>query len=159
MNARLATPDDYDALLPLFLGLRTFSREGHPSPGDDFNAVLTASRDYLRVILARGPESRTFLATNDAGSLSGYLIAVVHPANPLTSSGAVVTGTIDELFVAESARGSGASGALMRAVETWFRSQNVARADVGAYTWNADALSFYEHHGFTPWTVTLTKSL
>lgn len=159
LNIRPATPDDYEALLPLFLGLRTFSRAGHSDPGDDFDSVLVASREYLHEILARGADSRTLLATSADGDLAGYLIAVVHPPNPLTSSGAVRTGLIDELFVAEAARGSGAAGELMLAGEDWFREQGAERVEVGAYAWNSDALAFYKHHGFAPSTITLTKNL
>lgn len=99
------------------------------------------------------------MGADDAEALVGYLVAVIRPPNPLTSSGAVRTGSIDELFLVESARGSGAAGMLMRAVEAWFRAERVERAEVGAYAWNSEALDFYERHGFSPWTVTLTKSL
>ena len=39
---RAAAEGDYDLLLPLFLGLREFSRERHPPQRDDFSTVLAA---------------------------------------------------------------------------------------------------------------------
>jgi GNAT superfamily N-acetyltransferase len=158
IGIRPATGEDYAALLPLFLGLREFSRAGHPDPGDDFSAVLAASRDYLREILVRGPECRTFVAVSDDG-VGGYLVAVVHPPNPLTSSGAFVSGSIDELFVGEAWRGSGAAGRLLDAAETWLREQGAMTVSVGAYAWNTAAIAWYERHGFAPSSVTLMKRL
>src|SRR5690349_16356305 len=107
----------------MFPGLRTFSREGQPDPSDDFDEALNASHAYLHDILARADDACTLLAEDESGQLTGYLIAVIHPPNPLTSSGAVTSGSIDELFVAEGARGSGTAGALLRAVESWFRAR------------------------------------
>ena len=153
-----ATPGDYERLLPRFLDLRRFSRERHPPQSDDFDAILAASRDYLREILDRGPESRTFLALiGDA--IAGYLIAVIHEPNPLTTSGAARSGAIDELYIDDACRGAGAGHLLIQAAEAWLRERGIVRITVGAYAWNAEALGFYEREGFRPWTATLMKEL
>jgi ribosomal protein S18 acetylase RimI-like enzyme len=158
LTVRAATPADYELVLALFLDLRRFSRERHPPQADDFELVLAASRDYLREILARGPEARTFLAL--AGDvLAGYLVAVVHEPNPLSSAGAVRSGVIDELFVDGAQRGRGAGHALLAACLNWLNAQGVERVTVGAYAWNAEALRFYERAGFRPWTVTLVRGM
>jgi ribosomal protein S18 acetylase RimI-like enzyme len=159
MMIRAALPEDYEALLPLFLGLRRYSRERHPPLSDDFDAVLAASREYLREVLGRAEDAVTLLAVADDGALAGYLVGVVHAPNLLTSAGAVRTGAIDELYVAEGYRGGGAGGALVRAGEAWFREHGAERLEVGAYAWNREGIAFYERHGFAVWGVTLARPL
>lgn len=159
LTVRTATPDDFDALLPLFLGLRRFSRANNPPQTDDFDAVLDASHGYLREILARGSEGQTFVAQNAAGAFAGYLVAAVQPPNALTSSGAVTTGAIDELYIGDEHRGAGVGSALLAAADGWFRAQGAQRVEVGAYAWNTEAISFYQRHGFAVWAVTLRRAL
>ncbi|HYI15818.1 MAG TPA: GNAT family N-acetyltransferase [Thermomicrobiales bacterium] len=158
MNVRFATPDDYGQLLPLFLGLREFSRAGHPPQDDDFDAVLAATREYLHEVLERGSECRTLLATQD-GQIAGYLVVTVHEPNPLSSSGAVRTGSIDELFVDNAYRGLGAGSLLISAACDWLIEQRARRVEVGAYAWNSAGIAFYEREGFVPWTIALSKPL
>ena len=156
---RAAAEGDYDLLLPLFLGLREFSRERHPPQRDDFSTVLAASRAYLHEVLARGPDCRTLLALAGDGSLAGYVVVTVHEPNPLTSSGAVRNGSIDELFVDATHRGSGAGSLLVGAACDWLVQQQAERVEVGAYVWNTAGIAFYEREGFIPWTISLTKPL
>lgn len=147
MEIRAATPSNYDLLLPLFLGLREFSRAGHPPLDYDFGAVLVASREYLREVLARGTDCRTLLALDGDGSLAGYLVVTVHEPNLLTSSGAVRQGSIDELFVSSEHRGSGTGSMLVRAACDWLVEQRAERVEVGAFAWNTAGIAFYEREG------------
>lgn len=105
-----ASPADAEQLEPLFLGLRTFSRAGHGPQPDALEPVLEASRAYLHEVLARGDEACTLLAHTPDGRLGGYLVATLEEPNPLTTSGAVLVGVIDELFIADHARGQGSAG-------------------------------------------------
>ncbi len=159
VNLRVASTADYDTLLPLFLGLREFSRAGHPPLNDDFDAVLAASREYLRDVLSRGPECRTLLTMTDDGRPAGYVVATIHEPNPLTSSGVVPTGSIDELFVDLTQRGSGAGHLLVTAACSWLAEQGAKHIDVGAYAWNRAGIAFYEREGFAPWSITLRRSV
>ena len=159
MEIRVANQRDYEALLPLFLELRRFSRERHPPQRDDFEAVLSASRDYLHDVLARGPECRTLLAVTGLGSLAGYAVVSVHAPNPLTTSGAVRSGSIDELFVNPGQRGGGVGRLLLDAACAWLVEQRAERVEVGAYAWNEAGIAFYEREGFAPWVITFMKPL
>ncbi len=159
MDLRRASASDYELLLPLFLGLREFSRAGHPPQHDDFALVLAASHAYLREVLARGLECQTLLALAGDGRLAGYLIVSVHEPNPLTSSGAIRTGSIDELFVSATHRGSGAGSLLVETACNWLVEQRAERVEVGAYAWNTAGIGFYEREGFAVWSVTLMKPL
>lgn len=154
-----ASPADAEQMEPLFLGLRTFSRAGHGPQPDALEPVLEAARAYLHEVLARGDEARTLLAHTPDGHLGGYLVATLEEPNPLTTSGAVLVGVIDELFIADDARGQGVGGALMEAAYAWFRSVGAVRASVGAYAWNDDAITFYQRHGMQPWLLTLRHDL
>lgn len=159
VQIRSASPADYDLLLPLFLELRRFSRRNHPAQNDDFDAVLSASREYLHDILARDVNATVLVAESESGTVAAYLVATIQEPNPLTSSGAVKTGSIDELYVDESFRGRGVAGSLLSAADDWFRRCDVERVEVGAYAWNTDAIAFYERQGFSTWTVTLSRPL
>ena len=158
MEFRPASRDDYHLLLPLFLGLREFSRAGHPPQSDDFEQVLTATRSYLDEVLQRGPDCMTLLALED-DRLAGYAVVTVHDPNPLSSSGVVRTGSIDELFIDRTCRGQGVGTALVKHACGWLASQGARRVEVGAYAWNTAGIAFYEREGFTPWTITLTRSI
>ena len=159
IRIRQASPDDEVLLMPLFLGLREFSRAGHPPPqDDDFSAILAASRAYLREVLARGPECRTLLA-QEGERLAGYLVVTVHQPNPLSSSGAVRFGTIDELFVADEFRGRRVGNRLVNSACDWLIAHRARKVEVGAYAWNQAGIAFYEREGFMPYTVTLSKPL
>ncbi len=158
IEIRAATPDDEASLLPLFLGLREFSRAGHPPQADDFSAVLTASRAYLHEVLARGPDCQTQLAL-EHDRLAGYLVVTVHEPNPLSSSGAVRSGSIDELFVDDAYRGRGVGNLLLASACDWLIAQHARKVEVGAYAWNRAGIAFYEREGFAPYTVTLSKPL
>ena len=158
MEVRFADPGDYDLLLPLFLGLREFSRAGHPPQADDFDLVLSASHEYLREVLGRGPGCRTLLALN-GDSLAGYVVVSIHEPNPLSSSGVVRTGSIDELFVSDAYRGQRVGNLLVVAACEWLAEQQAERVEVSAYAWNTTGVRFYEGEGFAPWTITFTKPL
>lgn len=154
-----ASPADAERLEPLFLELRRFSREHHGPQPDALEPVLDATRVYLRTVLARGDEACTFLALTATQQVAGYLVATLEQPNPLTTSGAVLVGSIDELFIASDARGLGAGGALMQAAFDWFREQGALRASVDAYAWNTDAIAFYQRHGLQPFSITLRGDL
>jgi GNAT superfamily N-acetyltransferase len=156
---RAASASDYELILPLFLGLREFSRAGHPKQADDFEAVLAATREYLHEVLERGPACTTLLALTEEGHLAGYVVVSVHEPNPLTSSGAVRSGSIDELFLDTTFRGRGVGRLLVSAACDWLIGLQAERVEVGAYAWNAAAIAFYEREGFAPWSITLTKDL
>ncbi|HEX5164615.1 MAG TPA: GNAT family N-acetyltransferase [Thermomicrobiales bacterium] len=156
---RAARASDYDLVLPLFLGLREFSRAGHPPQADDFGSVLAASREYLREVLARGPECTTLLALAEDGRLAGYVVVSIHEPNPLTSSGAVRSGSIDELFLDTTSRGQGVGRLLVSAACDWLAELRAERVEVGAYAWNAAAIAFYKREGFAPQTITFTKDI
>jgi GNAT superfamily N-acetyltransferase len=158
MEVRIAERGDYDLLLPLFLGLREFSRSGHPPQEDDFDLVLAASREYLTEVLGRGPDCQTLLAL-DGDSLAGYLVVTSHEPNPLSSSGVARSGSIDELFVSDAYRGQRVGNLLLDAACDWLAQQQAGRVEVSAYAWNAAGIRFYEREGFAPWTVTFTRPL
>jgi ribosomal protein S18 acetylase RimI-like enzyme len=158
MEVRFAEHVDYDLLLPLFLGLREFSRAGHPPQEDDFDLVLAASREYLREVLGRGPSCRTLLAL-DGDSLAGYLVVTIHEPNPLSSSGVVRSGSIDELFVSDAYRGQRVGNLLLDTACDWLTELQAGRVEVSAYAWNTAGIRFYEREGFAPWTVSFTKPL
>lgn len=161
ISTRPATPADEELLAPLFLALRTFSWSHQPEPRSDLDALLAATRDYLRQVLARwdDPDARTLLALTEDGALAGYLVASIREPNPLTSVGPARTGAVEELYVGEEFRNGRIAWSLMQAVDDWFRGCRAEISEVGAYAWNAEAIAFYERLGYAPVGITLAKRL
>ncbi|HEY3367909.1 MAG TPA: GNAT family N-acetyltransferase [Symbiobacteriaceae bacterium] len=155
---RVATPDDIERFVPLFLGLARYNRSHHPQD-DDFQAVLRARAEDARVVIEPRPASRTFLATDPQGALLGYLWATVYQPGPAATNGTMLTGVIAELYVEEGARGRGTGTALSLAANAWFRQVGVGRLKVEAFAWNDEAISFYRKIGYDVAAVTLMRPL
>ena len=97
-----ATPDDVDALLPLFVGYLRFY--GKPVDQTRIHDFLSARIGYQ--------ESVVFLARDaDSGEALGFV--QLYPAFASLSQGR--SWILNDLFVAESARGRGVSRLLMEA--------------------------------------------
>lgn len=157
VTVRLATPDDLQRFLPLFLGLSRFNRSHHPQD-DDFQAVIQARVSDANQALKQTSASRLFLATGGDAAL-GYLWATVYRPGPASSNGTMLTGVIAELYVEEGCRGRGIGMALMAAAQAWFRELGVQRLKVEAFAWNEEAIGFYRKLGFVTDAVTLSRPL
>ena len=103
MPIREATEADLPALMPLLRGYRVFYES---NPSDDGLA------DMVRALLA-APEEEAFLlvATADAGEIVGFA-ACQWKWSALRGARVVL---LDDLFVAEAARGAGHADALIEA--------------------------------------------
>src|SRR5581483_10999258 len=93
LNVTQATLDDLDALAPLFDGYRVFYRRA---------SNLPAAREFLRERLALR-ESVIFIARNERGEALGF--TQLYPC--FSSVSARRLWILNDLFVAESARGLG----------------------------------------------------
>jgi GNAT superfamily N-acetyltransferase len=75
---------------------------------------------------------------------------------PETSS---VTAVLAGLYVRPAHRGDGTGGRLVAEFRRWARERGARYAEVTAYAANADAVRFYERHGFGALTLTLRRPL
>jgi len=144
VEIRLAADRDEPGVLAALAGL--FSED--PGTRDP-----TVSQDWPRL---QGPSaaaawradgSRLVLAAADGdtvvGMLTGYL---TEPSDYRPVRVAV----LHSLYVQPAHRDAGVGTRLVGAFRSWARERRADRMSVTAYAANADAIRFYQRHGFTP---------
>jgi ribosomal protein S18 acetylase RimI-like enzyme len=144
LATRHATPDDLDALAPLFDAYRRF----YEQPGD----VALASA-YLRARLERG-ESTILVAEAD-GQMLGF--CQLYPT--WCSVAAARIFVLYDLFVDAQARRSGIGRALMLAAQAFGREAGAVRLDLSTARTNARAQALYESLGWRRDDLYLTYNL
>ena len=91
------------------------------------------------------------------GTVVGHLVGRISRPNPLRP-GAVVA-VLESMRVSPDHRRRGIGTLLMGHFRGWARSEGANEASVTAYSANASAISFYCHHGFVPFELTLHQRL
>lgn len=133
LSVRIADTRDLDRLAPLFDAYRQFYRQ----PAD-----LARARDFLAERLAR-QESLVLLAELD-GEAIGFT-----QLYPLFSSVRTVrTWLLNDLFVAPSARRSGAGRALLQQAAAQARARGAASLSLSTALDNVPAQALYESLGW-----------
>ena len=130
---RHATPDDLDALAPLFDAYRRF----YEQPGD----VALASA-YLHARMERGES--TILVAEAAGQLLGF--CQMYPT--WCSVAAARIFVLYDLFVDAHARCGGVGRALMLAAQAFGREAGAVRLDLSTARSNERAQALYESLGW-----------
>jgi ribosomal protein S18 acetylase RimI-like enzyme len=130
---RPATPDDLDALAPLFDAYRRF----YDQPGD----VALASA-YLHDRMERGESA--ILVSHADGQLLGF--CQLYPT--WCSVAAARIFVLYDLFVDADARRAGVGTALMRAAQAFGRAAGAVRLDLSTARSNATAQALYESLGW-----------
>ena len=133
LATRHATPDDLDALAPLFDAYRRF----YEQPGD-----IALASDYLNDRLERG-ESVIFVAEADR-QLLGF--CQLYPS--WCSVAAARIFVLYDLFVDEGVRRAGVGRALMLAAQDFGRQAGAVRLDLSTARTNARAQALYESLGW-----------
>lgn len=129
---------DYDALLPLVLGL--YEEDPSSTPGNVMNADRFART--FEELMAKPDKGRIVLMERD-GSVVGYAILIFFWSNEY--GGDLVN--IDEVFVSPTHRGGGVGEAFF----TWLRSEWSGRAaalTLETTPANHRAIALYERLGF-----------
>lgn len=132
---RFATVADASRILELLNQLACF--EGEPG-----GVALTVD-DLRRDAFGEHPRIEVLLAEID-GTARGMLI-LYHSYSSWRAAPAVM---IHDLFVEETARGSGAGRALVQAAARRAVEVGACRLDVNVLDWNEPARKFYEGLGF-----------
>lgn len=129
-----ATPDDLDALAILFDCYRVFYKRA---------SNLTAARDFLRERLSLR-ESVIFLARDANGEALGF--TQLYPC--FSSVSARRLWILNDLFVAESARGRGVARTLMDAARKHAMQTGAIRLTLQTAHDNVRAQALYESLGY-----------
>lgn len=135
MQIERALEADIPALLSLLQSLFAIEK--------DFTADPHLQQRGLQALI-RAPENRSTLLVaraDDAvlGMASGQLVISTAEGAPSV--------WIEDVVVAQEARGNGIGRALLRAIVAWARSKGATRAQLLADRNNSAALSFYAHCG------------
>ena len=133
MTTRRATLDDLPALVPLLDGYRVFYRQ----PSD-----RAGSEAFLRERLERG-EAVVFLAEHD-GQAVGFTL--LYPS--FSSVRMAPIWVLNDLFVAESSRRTGAGRALLDAAHAHARTTGAVVVVLATGHANTTAQRLYEATGF-----------
>jgi ribosomal protein S18 acetylase RimI-like enzyme len=134
VKTRLAEARDLDAIAPLFDAYRQF----YEKPAD-----LALARRYMSERFQR-KESVVIVAENAEGDIVGF--TQLYPA--FCSVLADRTFVLYDLFVAPSARGTGAGRALMEAAEAHARRNGAARLELQTAKTNRIGQLLYESCGW-----------
>ena len=134
VTIRPATPSDLERIAPMFDAYRQF----YGKPAD-----LDRARDFIRERLARG-ESVIFLAEDESGGALGFV--QLFPS--FTSVEARRLWVLNDLFVAEEARGRGVGRALMNAAREHAVRTGAKRLTLETMEDNERAWSLYEALGY-----------
>ncbi len=134
-KTRLATLADLDGVARLFDAYRQFYER---------DSDLALARRYLAERMERN-ESVIYVAVDDRGALIGF--TQLYPT--FCSVRAAHTFVLYDLFVAPTARGTGAGRLLMRAAEAHAEKAGAARMELSTARTNKIGQSLYESQGWT----------
>lgn len=133
-SVRRAWPADVDSVAELFALYRVFYGQVHD---------VAAAASFLRARLERG-ESIIYIAQAEDGAVVGFV--QVYPTFASVELGAAWR--LNDLYVAESARGHGVASLLMRAVRDGASEAGAVWIDLETARNNVNAQRLYEREGY-----------
>jgi GNAT superfamily N-acetyltransferase len=137
LTIRRATPADVDTLVELIRGLAEFER---------LTDILEVTADRLAEdLFGARPVIEAMLAERD-GTAIGY--AIFHPTYSTFRGRPGLY--LEDIFVREEARGSGAGVRLLAEVAALARSRGCHQVSWVVLDWNRGAIDFYERLGAEP---------
>jgi diamine N-acetyltransferase len=142
---RTATPDDYEALLPLYAELDEHHRLARPNI---FREPVgpRRSQDEIKTLIG-GPQSTLLVAlvSDRLVGLSAVLLRTV-PASPVRYEQRLAE--IDNIVVTAMMRRQGIARALLAASAAWARGAGASTLVLSLWHFNVEASAFYEAEGF-----------
>jgi GNAT superfamily N-acetyltransferase len=133
-TVRLARPEDVDAILELMEGLAAYEKLTPPDAD---------AKERLRRDLCADPERLYTLIAEVDGAPAGYAVAF----NAYATFEGRVRFYLEDIFVLEEHRGTGAGFALFSAVAAEGARRGATALEWEVLTWNRPALDFYERVG------------
>jgi GNAT superfamily N-acetyltransferase len=157
MNIRdIRLPDDKAAALSFIMGSQRFEHVVEPNRRLD----PAVAEEHFAVLMERVAKDtgRMFVAEEDGSAIGwGVFIVAQHPAFVVAAERTF--GYIDELYVAEDARGRGVGQALIAACEGEARRRSLGQIMLGVLDGNTRAREIYARAGFAPYALELRKYL
>ena len=156
VRIRQATPQDYEALLPLFEDIDALHRQQHP---ERFQKPAGPARDRDFFLTALADEQAGFFVAEVSGELVGHVRVIVRDTPPVPILKPRRFAHIDEIVVRAAYRGRGVGHLLMEQAEAWARSQGAVSIELGVYAFNHEAQEFYRGLGYAPFHLLMNKNL
>jgi GNAT superfamily N-acetyltransferase len=136
VTVRWATPDDAGTIVRFIRGLAEFERE-------PLSSVKITESDVVRDGFGERPRFEALIAEAD-GAPVGFALFFMNYSTWEGTAGLY----IEDLFVDEAARGTGAGRALMAAAAAVARERGCPRLELSVLDWNP-ARGFYERLGMS----------
>jgi len=146
-NIREATPDDLPAIGRMIRALAEFEREP--------DAVKTTPDQLHTALFGPDAVASALLALDDDGEPAGFALWY----RTFSTWEGVPGIFLEDLYVAESARGSGLGKALLTALARIVVTNGWRRLEWNVLRWNSDAIAFYDSLGGRPLDDWLTYRL
>ena len=133
---REATKTDINnGLLNVFIEGYRFHQNGRP------DIFINLNNEDLREDLLKNFETLSFLVILEDNNIVGYLAYEIKGRRAKKLH-------LDQLVISESFRGKGLGKKLMIEIKNITTKNNCNRIELDCWTFNKNALSFYEHLGF-----------
>jgi ribosomal protein S18 acetylase RimI-like enzyme len=156
IRIRQATPQDYEALLPLFEDVDALHRQHHP---ERFQKPAGPARERDFFLTALADEQVGFFVAEVSGELVGHIHVVVRDTPPVPILKPRRLAHIDEIVVKAAYRGRGVGHLLMEQAEAWARTNGATAIELGVYEFNQEAQAFYRDLGYTTFHRRMGKAL
>jgi len=154
MAVRDGTPEDLEALLPLYGALyrelRGFGLAFHLDPEGVRSALSAQLRAKLCLVAV----------AEEGGALVGFLSAgVLRMDRKLFLPGSRALGMIHDLYLCPEHRGRGLARALLDRAEDWLAGQGITLVQCQVVEGNGLGGAFWARQGYAPTSATLSRTL
>ena len=142
---RKATSQDLNSILKLLESILALHHSGRP---DIFrNAGSKYTYEELENIIS-DEKTPVFVADDANGNILGYAFCIEKEiGNNALQDRKILY--LDDLCVDETKRGSGTGKLLMEHIKKYAKEINADNLELNVWSFNKQAISFYEHMGFT----------
>lgn len=104
----------------------------------------------LDMFVAKPELGFVWLAFRDGEAVSQEAVGMCVVCYAISTSLGAVVGKLDDVFIADGARGQGVGSAMLKALGKELKAANVLRIDSAVHVKNTEAARFYARAGFKP---------
>jgi ribosomal protein S18 acetylase RimI-like enzyme len=153
-KVRRATSEDAHAVAELGARVREFHARKHPE--EFYRPEVEETVDFFRGLIERAG-STLLVAEDESFAIVGYAFATVknEPASIFKPPRSILD--LEQMAVAESVEGKGYGGALLHAVDNLADEMKVDEIRLVVWSFNEHAIGLYEHAGYAPIRVEMTR--
>lgn len=145
MNIRKAEPKDAKRIAALLVTIAQLHHAGRP---DLYGGQAKYDLTQVEKMLA-DPDKIIFVAANEQNDVLGYIIAYPIERHLPDADEPQYTLYIDDLCVDSACRGNGIGKALLLFMRDYAKDNQFFNVELNVWTFNKDAVRFYERCGMT----------